>query len=163
GGRRSDQRRNAEALRRTGDHRGRHPGDQRRVRVELRRMTGLWGRPSAPQPPTRAMTTTSQPVEAEPERAQPAPPRPLTGAPVLAALILPALLVYGLFVIYPIVQSLRFSVYNWNGLGPLVNWVGLGNFVEAFNSAEFRAAVLHCFIIAVLSLALQLPFALSLA
>ncbi|HLU53408.1 MAG TPA: sugar ABC transporter permease [Acidimicrobiia bacterium] len=132
-------------------------------------MTGLWGRPSAPQPPTRAMQTTSQRVEAEPERAQPALPRPLKGAPgraswpVLAALILPALLVYGLFVIYPIVQSLRFSVYNWNGLGPLVNWVGLGNFVEAFNSAEFRAAVLHCFIIAVLSLALQLPFALSLA
>ena len=115
------------------------------------------------------MQTTSQPVDISPPGAKAAAPPPLKGAPgraswpVLAALILPALVVYGLFVIYPIVQSLRFSVYKWNGLGPLTEWVGLGNFVEALSSRDFRAAVLHCAIIAVLSLTLQLPFALALA
>ena len=30
----------------------------------------------------------------------------------------PALLLYGVFVLYPIVQSLRYSLYDWNGLEP---------------------------------------------
>ncbi|HLT95298.1 MAG TPA: sugar ABC transporter permease [Acidimicrobiia bacterium] len=115
------------------------------------------------------MQTTHEPLEiGQPVSPTPAP-RPLKGTPgraswmALAALISPALVLYVLFVIYPIVQSLRFSVYRWNGLGPLVDFVGLDNFVEAFNSPDFRAAVLHCAIIAVLSLTLQLPFALALA
>jgi len=99
------------------------------------------------------------------------PPKraPIKGAPgrapwpVLVILLLPALAVYGFFVIYPIAQSLRFSVYRWNGLGPLTDFIGLDNFAEALGSSDFRAAILHCFIIAGLSLLLQLPFALALA
>lgn len=115
------------------------------------------------------MQTQSQPTRVSQPSAPTPSRRPLRGAPgyaswpTLAVLVLPALVVYGLFVIYPIVQSLRFSVYNWNGLGPLTDWVGLGNFVEALNSPDFRAAIFHCFVIAVLSLTLQLPFALALA
>lgn len=96
-------------------------------------------------------------------------PSPIRGAPgraswpVLAVLLLPALAVYGFFVIYPIAQSLRFSVYKWNGLGPLTNFIGFDNFAEALGSPDFRAAILHCFVIAGLSLLLQLPFALALA
>ena len=51
-----------------------------------------------------------------------------------AALFLaPALVLYALFVLYPIVQSLRYSLYDWNGLEPLGNFAGLDNFRRAFD------------------------------
>jgi raffinose/stachyose/melibiose transport system permease protein len=77
--------------------------------------------------------------------------------------LLPALLLYALFVLYPIVQSIRFSAYDWNGLTPLTEWVGLQNFRDAFADPLFIEAIQHNFIIIGLSLALQIPFAISLA
>ncbi len=32
--------------------------------------------------------------------------------------IAPAAALYGLFVIVPVVQAVRYSFYSWNGLGP---------------------------------------------
>ena len=81
----------------------------------------------------------------------------------LIAFLLPALLLYSLFVLYPIVQSLRYSVYEWNGLGDLNNFVGLDNFRRAFRDANFTAALKHNVIIVVLSLVLQVPAAMGLA
>jgi raffinose/stachyose/melibiose transport system permease protein len=77
--------------------------------------------------------------------------------------MLPAVALYGLFVLYPIVQSARYSLYDWNGLGPLDDFVGLDNFRRAFNDRFFREALRHNLIIIVLSLALQIPAALALA
>ena len=75
----------------------------------------------------------------------------------------PALLLYSLFVLYPIAQSLRYSLYDWNGLESLDHFVGLDNFRRAFNDPLFRDAVRHNAIIVLLSLALQIPCALGLA
>jgi raffinose/stachyose/melibiose transport system permease protein len=75
----------------------------------------------------------------------------------------PAIVLYGLFVLYPIVQSARYSLYDWNGLGPLDDFVGLDNFRRAFNDRFFREALRHNLIIIVMSLALQIPAALALA
>lgn len=83
--------------------------------------------------------------------------------PVILLFLLPALLLYGLFVIYPIAQSLRFSAYDWNGLTPLTDWVGLQNFRDAFADPVFVQALSHNFIIIGLSLILQIPFAIALA
>ena len=77
--------------------------------------------------------------------------------------LLPALILYGVFVIYPITQSIRYSGYDWNGLAPLTDWVGLQNFMDAFADPDFIEAIQHNFIIIGLSLALQIPFAISLA
>ena len=77
--------------------------------------------------------------------------------------LLPALILYGVFVIYPITQSIRYSGYEWNGLAPLTEWVGLQNFTDAFADPDFIKAIQHNFIIIGLSLALQIPFAISLA
>jgi raffinose/stachyose/melibiose transport system permease protein len=77
--------------------------------------------------------------------------------------LLPALLLYGLLVLYPIAQSIRFSAYDWNGLTPLTEWVGLQNFRDAFSDPLFIEAIQHNFIIIGLSLTLQIPFAISLA
>jgi raffinose/stachyose/melibiose transport system permease protein len=83
--------------------------------------------------------------------------------PVVIGFLLPALLLYGVFVLYPITQSIRYSGYDWNGLEPLTEWVGLENFRAAFADPLFVEAIQHNFIIIGLSLALQIPFAIALA
>ena len=77
--------------------------------------------------------------------------------------LLPALALYSLFVLYPIVQSVRFSLYRWNGFGPLSDFVGLDNFRTVFRDTRFRDALTHNGLIVVLSLVVQLPAALLLA
>jgi raffinose/stachyose/melibiose transport system permease protein len=83
--------------------------------------------------------------------------------PVIIAFLLPALLLYAIFVIYPISQSIRYSFYDWNGLEPLTDWVGMGNYASAFSDPLFWEATKHNFIIITLSLLLQIPFALAMA
>ena len=77
--------------------------------------------------------------------------------------LLPALALYSLFVLYPIVQSARYSLYDWNGFGPLSDFVGLDNFRTVFRDTRFRQALTHNGLIVVLSLVVQLPAALLLA
>lgn len=83
--------------------------------------------------------------------------------PVILAFLAPALLLYGMFVLIPIVQSLRNSLYDWNGLEALDNFVGLDNFRRAFDDQLFRDALQHNGIIIILSLLFQIPLALGLA
>jgi raffinose/stachyose/melibiose transport system permease protein len=82
---------------------------------------------------------------------------------MIAALVLPALAVYVLFVLYPMVRAVWYSLYDWNGLGAMDNYVGWGNFDRILSDQVFRMAVRHNFTIILLSLAIQLPFALAVA
>jgi len=82
---------------------------------------------------------------------------------VIALFLLPALVVYGLFVLVPIAQAMWFSLFRWNGLGPLDEFIGIDNYVRAFNDSVFQMAAWHNTIIVILSLAIQIPFALWLA
>lgn len=77
--------------------------------------------------------------------------------------LLPALALYVLFVLFPVVQAAHYSLYKWNGLQPLTDFVGLKNYVTALSSDTFTTAVSNNLLIIVLSLALQIPFSLSLA
>jgi raffinose/stachyose/melibiose transport system permease protein len=83
--------------------------------------------------------------------------------PMVLMFLGPALALYAFFVLYPIVQSLRYSLYEWNGLEPLTDFVGFDNFRRAFDDPLFRDALRHNVIIIVLSLLLQIPCALGLA
>jgi len=51
-------------------------------------------------------------------------------------LLAPACLMFATFVIWPLLQSLWLSLYDWDGIGPKT-WVGLGNFVELFADPVF--------------------------
>jgi raffinose/stachyose/melibiose transport system permease protein len=82
---------------------------------------------------------------------------------VILLFLLPSLLLYVVFVLYPIGQSIRYSGYDWNGLTPLTEWVGLQNFRDAFADPLFIEALTHNAIIIGLSLLLQIPFAVALA
>jgi raffinose/stachyose/melibiose transport system permease protein len=77
--------------------------------------------------------------------------------------LLPAIALYVLFVLVPIVQGAYYSGFDWNGLAPLTDFVGLDNYREALADPVFLASVRHVFVILILSLCLQLPFALGLA
>ncbi|WP_174266715.1 carbohydrate ABC transporter permease [Spirochaeta thermophila] len=73
---------------------------------------------------------------------------------------------FGLFVLFvfvPVFQAARYSVYSWNGLGPLTNYVGFKNFVNIFKDEVFRIALLNNIRVIILSLVIQLPLALVLA
>jgi raffinose/stachyose/melibiose transport system permease protein len=81
----------------------------------------------------------------------------------IALFLAPALVLYLLLVVAPVVQAMYFSGFRWSGLGPLDDFVGLENFRRAFSDDVFVGALKHNGIIVLLSLLLQLPFALGLA
>ena len=91
--------------------------------------------------------------------------RRLGGMPwsTIILFVLPALALYGTFVIYPITQSVRYSLYDWNGLEALDQFVGLDNFKRAFHDHLFLGALKHNLILMVLGVGIQIPFALALA
>jgi raffinose/stachyose/melibiose transport system permease protein len=81
----------------------------------------------------------------------------------LALLLLPALAIYLLFVLFPIVQAVRYSLYSWSGLGELTDFVGFDNYRRAFGDEAFRGAITHNAIIVLLSIVVQFPLALGVA
>lgn len=91
------------------------------------------------------------------------PPRRLKDAFLVALFLLPALILFLLFVIYPIFRSIYFSMFDWNGLGPAVDYVGLENFKNILTDKVFLKALGNVGLIVAFSLGLQLPLALALA
>ncbi len=77
--------------------------------------------------------------------------------------LLPAIILFLIFVIYPIFRSLYFSMYDWNGLGPATDFIGLDNFKRILTDKIFQKAVINNFLIAFLSLIVQLPISLAIA
>ncbi|MDP5254710.1 sugar ABC transporter permease [Vibrio sp. HB161653] len=59
--------------------------------------------------------------------------------------LMPSLLVFGLYVLYPIIQSISLSFYQWDGLGEKI-WVGLDNYRELFQSDAFYTSLKNNFI-----------------
>ena len=58
--------------------------------------------------------------------------------------VLPALAAYGLFVLWPIVKTFRYSLYRWDGVGP-ARWVGLDNYRSVFTDNELASSLVHAF------------------
>ncbi len=77
--------------------------------------------------------------------------------------LLPALALYALFVMLPVVQAARYSLFDWNGLEPLTDFIGLDNYVKAFKDKAFTTAISNNLLVIVLSLVIQIPFSLGLA
>jgi raffinose/stachyose/melibiose transport system permease protein len=77
--------------------------------------------------------------------------------------LLPALVLFILFLVYPIIRSAYYSFYNWNGMGPATKFIATNNYRQILTDPVFIKAVGNCFLIVVLSLAVQLPLALALA
>ena len=78
--------------------------------------------------------------------------------------ILPALLLFFLILVAPIFISGYYSFFDWNGFGTKT-FIGLENFRELFtsNSIGFVKALCNALLLALFSVAIQLPIALGLA
>lgn len=62
---------------------------------------------------------------------------------------IPALVLFGLFVLYPVVNSFYVSLHTWNGVGPM-KWVGLQNFRGFLRTSDFAQSTLHSLMISLL-------------
>ncbi len=81
----------------------------------------------------------------------------------IAFFVGPALLLFSVFVVWPIVRAVQFSLYRWKGFGPLVDFVGLQNYVSVLTNEVFTDAFRHNMTIVVLSILMQLPVGLAIA
>ena len=77
--------------------------------------------------------------------------------------LLPSVVLFVVFVIVPIVQAAHYSLYKWNGLGSLDNYIGFQNYQTLFHDPIFVKAIKNNVTIAILSLLTQLPAAFFLA
>ena len=81
----------------------------------------------------------------------------------MAICLAPAVLLYLLFLVFPILQAMYYSLFRWNGFGPAVDFVGLNNYSRVFSDVVFLRSVAHAGAIVLLSVGLQLPLSLGLA
>ena len=58
--------------------------------------------------------------------------------------LLPALAMYAAFVLWPLITSVRYSFYDWNGIRP-AEWVGLANYERVLTDADLIQPVIHAF------------------
>ena len=93
----------------------------------------------------------------------PRSPRTVQDNMTITLFLAPAFALFLVFLVYPIFRSLYYSLFNWNGLGPAVDFVGLDNFRQIVTDKIFLTAVGNGILIVVLSLAIQLPFSLALS
>lgn len=56
--------------------------------------------------------------------------------------VLPGLAVYAAFVGYPLTQTIRYSFYDWDGIGAS-RWVGLANYRTVLTDERLRDSVVH--------------------
>src|SRR5215213_8043695 len=58
--------------------------------------------------------------------------------------VLPALLMYGVFVLQPLVLTVEYSFYRWDGVGP-ATWVGLSNYGTVLNDPDLLGTIFNAF------------------
>ncbi len=58
--------------------------------------------------------------------------------------VAPALTAYAVFVLWPLIQTFKYSLYAWDGIGP-ARWVGLDNFKSVFTDQELISVLKHAF------------------
>jgi raffinose/stachyose/melibiose transport system permease protein len=57
---------------------------------------------------------------------------------------LPALLLYSAFVLVPLLLTILYSLYKWNGVGPMT-WIGLKNYVDIFQTPNLIGTIFNAF------------------
>ncbi len=78
--------------------------------------------------------------------------------------VLPAVVMLGLFYIYPFFKVLQLSLYEWDGISPTMQFVGLSQFIDVFcNNIAWWQSMWHAIYITILALVFQNGLALLLA
>ena len=90
-------------------------------------------------------------------------PRQFRDNLTITLFLLPALILFLIFVVYPIVQSIYYSLFSWKGFGPAVDFVGLDNFRNILADRVFMITIKNMLLIVGFALVFQLPLSLALA
>ena len=80
-----------------------------------------------------------------------------------ALFLAPAVVLLGMFLVYPLLQSFRLSLLEWNGLGENSVFVGLANWAVLAKDALFWHALGNNLLLGLCSVLIQLPIAMALA
>ncbi len=72
----------------------------------------------------------------------------------------PALILFTLFVVLPMVDAATFSFFDWNGYGPITDFVGFENYADVVTHRNFGTAIRNSLIVVAVSLLIQLPLAM---
>ena len=90
--------------------------------------------------------------------------RPLRSGPQLTGwlLALPALAFYAVFALWPLVGAVRYSLYDWNGVGA-ARWVGVGNYTQILTDPELLKPVRNAALLLVFFTAIPVGVGLVLA
>ncbi|WP_242427239.1 MULTISPECIES: sugar ABC transporter permease [unclassified Streptomyces] len=111
------------------------------------------------------MSTLTKERTERPEPAHPPVP-PRTGPRRWAAwasvawFLVPALVLFLVFVLAPIVVAVWTGFFKWGGIGPMDDFVGLANYTRLFDDQVFLGDLGRGLYLIVLSITVQLPFAL---
>jgi raffinose/stachyose/melibiose transport system permease protein len=81
----------------------------------------------------------------------------------LLLLLGPATVLFVAFVFFPLIAASYYSLFDWNGFGPLTQFVGFDNYAKALGDPLFQGAIGHNLFIVIASLVAQLPLSIALA
>ena len=77
-------------------------------------------------------------------------------------LVAPALFFYAAFVLWPLLQGIQYSFYDWNGIGAST-WVGLANYLTVFTDPDLLGSIINAFILIAFFTIIPVTFGLVLA
>jgi raffinose/stachyose/melibiose transport system permease protein len=80
-----------------------------------------------------------------------------------AIFLLPGLAIFTVFVLIPIVLSARYSLFDWNGITPLTDFIGFGNYAKMLSDPFFWGSLSNNVFVVIWSLTTQIPTAIFLA
>ena len=72
----------------------------------------------------------------------------------------PSVILFTVFVVLPMVDATTFSFFDWNGYGPITDFVGTENYADVLTHRNWGTAVRNSLIAVAVSLTIQLPLAM---
>jgi len=94
------------------------------------------------------LTSDNQPLTSKSNRRSPLSRGALRETIIGWLFVLPALLIYALFVLVPLLLSVQYSFFRWDGVGP-ATWVGLKNYVTVFQNAKLLGTIVNAFLLVI--------------
>ena len=82
---------------------------------------------------------------------------------VIAGFLAPALLIYGVYVVYSIVMTFYYSLFEWSGIDNNMVFTGLQNYITLLSDGVFWTSFQNNFLLVGASLLTQLPLGLIMA
>lgn len=79
------------------------------------------------------------------------------------SMILPAMFFFFLFLVIPIFKSIQMSLYNYSGVGPLENFIGLDNYFKSLSDMDFYGSIYNTLKLVVLDIVISISVGFFLA